>query len=750
MATTFNRSIQEDFGGMFGIAPNITSGSNRRIEIMSRYSSLGADHEAIQNYDQINMHLTSMYATRDSKALTENGNMILWSEDYSVNQEYAHRGAFDRYYWAGAFEERSTGNVFTHTTINGRETDGFAMIPSPYKQLITGAEYTDIEDNMDSIRLKIKSDGGIPANKFVPLFGYAICSATNTSRRENQSGFYYASDNAWRWKNGDSRSNLELLSGSSTIGRSPKGASIPTAIAGSRNNLYDWASNLDNNTTTPYQSDAYTRNTMLWVIYAHDGNGNATLATCSGEAGTDPLNIDTHYQMRPSNAYFGDVDGYFQWVHPYWFSERLFQNNQTLTQIWNQVKDGGDWYEFQGYSGTQLGRTNFRRIWTHQGEDWKYGTQITTGTGDPGGGHVCNAIGIGGLTQTYSVYCAANSVSYGWLSTYCPFQMIAHGATSNADLAQETEILVNFKSLIAGSDSEGRSDRFLDHFGIHNDIQRNPTVTANHGQAVSINMTGKILDFIFRDIPTIMYYDWWRYYQTQYSESYEDFYKPMRALVLRPSFEAKTEYSSFSISNYGDDQPNELIGGDTEHIRSYYKTSRNTQFVFGNGGFSYDPLAGAKTNPSTSIEDSTNSWDNPENLINNDLTLRANVNNAGIENALYIGLNGTDLFPNGANKGEYEITGFTLNIRGVTLSALDYHDLRFAIVDSTKTTTLFTTNDFDAESLNISDVPINNLTQSPQGDGAYSVYFVTSISEDHYYSDIENGFLKIWVETQNV
>ena len=157
MTTTFNRSTQEDFGGMFGIAPNITSGSERKIKIMSRYSALGADHEAIQNCDQLNMHLTNMYATRNTNSLTQGGTRYAWSFDYYNNQNYAHRGGFDRYIWAGEFIERPTGNVFTHSTINGVQTDGYMMIPSPYINL-QGSSHTDDRDNMDSIRLKIKSN----------------------------------------------------------------------------------------------------------------------------------------------------------------------------------------------------------------------------------------------------------------------------------------------------------------------------------------------------------------------------------------------------------------------------------------------------------------------------------------------------------------------------------------------------------------------------------------------------------------
>lgn len=748
MTTTFNRSTQDDFGGMFGIAPNITSGANRRIECMSRYSSLGADHEAIQNVDQLNMHLTNMYATRNTNSLTQGGVRYAWSFDYYENQNYSNRGGFDRYIWAGAFVEKPTGNVFTHTIINGVQTDGYMMIPSPYINL-QGNSRTDDRDNMDSIRLKIKSNlsGGIPANTFVPLFGYAIRHGYSWQARENSAGTLYEPQFTYRWKQNHRYTETSQSTQNSRV--YPAGHSIPTAISYDRNNLYDFGSRVFTfESTEPYQND-WQKNCLIWFIYAHDGNGNGMLCTCPGESAEAATgHVNTFYKLRPSNAKLGDTNGFFQWVQPYWYTEQLFQGANTLTDIWNSCSAGGDWYEALNWSNSQLSRTSFRRIWTHavdRGDAFSI-TQDSVNWSNTSTGSVdhrwANHLGL-----QYGDRVGAGVRSWSWNQSYCPSQIIAFGQTTNPTLSSETEIFVNFNTLVGTYHTTYEAQYHLSHFGENTNISANGTTDANHGIGNTISMTGKVLDFTFRDIPGMMYNDYWRYWSGNgVYDTLATIQKPQRALILRPTFEADMEVSDFSISNFSNTYPNQLIGGNTSYIKDYYRSNISSQYIFGLGGFSYDPMKSAKANPNTNIEDPTSSWDNPEHLINNDLTLRADLNRAGVENALYIQLNGTDQFPLGESESDYEINGFTLNIRGVTLSALNYHSLRFAIVDGSKQNVLFTTTEVNPEALNINDIPINNLTQSPAGDASFHVYFQSSTAEGHYYSDISGGYLKIWAE----
>lgn len=750
MSTIFNRATQDDFGGMFGIAPNIENGSQRRIECISRYSSFGEDHAAIQNCDQLNMYLTNMYATRNTKALTQGGIRYAWSPDLSTNQNYANRGAFDRYIWAGAFEERSTGNVFTHGVVDGIDTDGYMMIPSPYINL-QGSKYTDTRDNMDSIRLKFKSNlsGGIPANKFVPLFGYAIRHSTSYVSTQNSAGQLYEPFHNYSWR--QNNNNTSMTTNNLSANKYPAGHSIPSAISRDRNNLYDHSSqNYTWNSNPPYQND-WQKNCIIWFMYAHDGNGNGMLCTCPGESAEIATeNVNTFYKLRPSNGHYGNHNGLFQWVQPYWYTERLFQNSNTLQDIWNSVTAGGSWYEALNWSDSHLSRANFRRIWTHAvdrgdalsitQDSVNWDNKSTTGTDTRWANHIGRQFGDN---------CESWQNSYSWNQGYCPSQIISYGPTLNPTLSSETEIFVNFNTLVGARDGQNEAIYHLSHFGISQDVPANTSNDANHGPGHVIMMTGKILDFTFRDIPGIMYNDWWRFYHGHDDPTSMGIYKPQRALVLRPTFESKTEISNFSISNFSNTYSNELIGGSTEVIQNYYRSNNSTQYIFGLGGLSFDPLSGAKSDAENNIEDPSQSWVDPEYLIDNNLETRTELIAAGESNAIYIKLSGVTL-PSGQQSSDYEINGFTLNIKGITLSGLEYHTLKLAIVDSTKENVLFTSTNTNPEAKDIDNVPINNLTVSPAGDAAYHLYFQSSTSEPHFYDDIVDSYLKIWaVKTSN-
>ena len=887
MSTTLNRSIQEDFGGVFGIAPKISSGANRRIEIMSRFSSLSNNHDAIQNFDQVNMHLTSTYATRNSKNNSIDGEMLLWSPDDAANQEYSARGAFDRYVWAGAFEERTTGNVFTHTTIDGHPTDGYMMVPSPYLEFFENElRYTGDLDNMDSFRIKIKSNGGIPPNQFIPLFGYTyksmgqpeLFSNSAYDCRRSHHQFQWANNTVYGFQNhttSEEYKREELGDWDSLI---TKGCNVPTMIASGSNNLYGYGNDFKdrNNLIRRWWSKEsagtdFNRNALMWFVYAHDGNGNGMLAMHPGEPAETPSGVNSFYKLRPSNAYYGSKNGYFEWVQPYWYTERFFQGANTLSDIWNEVGPNGSWqplppigasfynpdnntdvnfslkYDamsvnpiinsnathwnpdhidiFGADQETPFVHANFRRIWTHAqdgGVPWvvesdfnAYSATLNAedsadfesnynwtkyienqnvhrywDSNDSRDQRFFNFLGLS--FQVYKDYYANNGSRSGNRHTanpqnYAPSQIIAYGPTSNSDLSQETEILINVNSLRGGFRGEenylpaagedyapkavgpysigyGPTPRyapstagvkFLDHFGINTNTSR--TQGFQNGQAVSLHYTGKILDFKFRDIPGQMYYDFVSAY-SGYGTPYMDWLgKTQKALVLRASHAAKIEISSFSIANYGKGysdndsawEDHTPIGGLTTWFKDYLRSSSDTEFLFGDSGFSYDPLKDAKNTPSTNIEDPSNSWDNPEYLINNDITLRSALNNTGEANALYIALSGTNALPQGAVDSDYEIKALTINIKAITLSALDYYNLKFAIVSNDKSTTLFQTTDGNDSSPNIGQVPLNNLTQSPPSNGMYSLYFKTSVSEPHYYSDIKDGYLKIWAETQN-
>ena len=94
-----------------------------------------------------------------------------------------------------------------------------------------------------------------------------------------------------------------------------------------------------------------------------------------------------------------------------------------------------------------------------------------------------------------------------------------------------------------------------------------------------------------------------------------------------------------------------------------------------------------------------------------------------------------------------------ITVRGITLSAIDYHKLRFAIVSSDEVgqgqvffTTTTSTEIALQDKLDIGDIPIGNTTISPIGDGAYHIQFQTTLADNHSYADIKNAYLRIWAE----
>ena len=115
-------------------------------------------------------------------------------------------------------------------------------------------------------------------------------------------------------------------------------------------------------------------------------------------------------------------------------------------------------------------------------------------------------------------------------------------------------------------------------------------------------------------------------------------------------------------------------------------------------------------------------------------------------------MSGTDATLSEA-ESSYDVTSMGITVRGITLSAIDYHKLRFAIVDgtdiSTQTTYFTTITSAQVEHqdrLDIGDIPISNTTISPVGDGAYHIQFQTTLPDNYTYDVIKNAYLKVWTE----
>ena len=313
-------------------------------------------------------------------------------------------------------------------------------------------------------------------------------------------------------------------------------------------------------------------------------------------------------------------------------------------------------------------------------------------------------------------------------------------------MQQPEEILINANTIgVAGLNYH----RYL---GIQSYNAQSTTSRARHGTARQILYTGSMLGFNFRDVPGQMWNDRYRFYNQNYGGYVADQYtsKGPYALVLRPTYEDEMQVEKVSYANYTNDDAPEVIGGDTL-LKDTYRSSSSTQFFFGGDGYSYDPLQGAKSNAADVI-DNENAWDNEANIIDQDLNSRAQLNAVGEQNALHIKLSGTNATLT-QPEADFDVTSIGITVRGITLSAIDYHKLRFAIVSSDTVgqgqvffTTTTSTQIEQQDRLDIGDIPIGNTTISPIGDGAYHIQFQTTLANNHSYADIKNAYLRIWAE----
>ena len=761
MATTFNRAINEDFEGMIGLGRNLeqTATQDDTVKIMSRMGHLGEDHAAVQNYDRLNMDLTKMYACRNATHLDAGGDSqqlyLAYDERYTLNTN-SDRGPFDRYAWAGQFQKKATsdgGTVFTHSTIDGTPTDGMMLIPSPYANFTPGSHGTYWGDaNFESIRLKIKSNkiGGIPANKFVPLFGYTYTCAGQPQAITNSSGTAYRNNTIFRYKpsshaNGsNSTQNAYRLDGA-----------IPNAISASTNNLDEWSNVMSN----AYQNwFDYARNTTVWFLYAHDGNGKGMIVMTAAEGATsahfESSRLDGYNRYRPHNGHFGNKDGYLNFKQPHYL-EKWFADSKSLQDLYNFWSVGGEGRESFADGDFRKG-SSIRHIYRHWRDmndstiggyenSVRDGNETISTIGYPRGGYHYYGLGqnqwaTGNIDNTN----LPNSSYFGAFN-FTPFQIVAFGnAGANSKLEQSEEILINANTIgVAGKNYH----RYL---GIQSYNNQNSTASARHGTARQILYTGKILNFNFRDVPGQMWNDYYRFhYNTSYN-AIQNTSKGPYALALRPTYEDEMQVEKVSYANYTNDDAPEVIGGDTL-LKDTYRSSSSTQFFFGGDGYSYDPLQGAKSNAADVI-DNENAWDNETNIIDQDLNSRAQLNAVGEQNALHIKLSGTNatLTP---PEADFDVTSMGITVRGITLSAIDYHKLRFAIVSSDTVgqgqvffTTTTSTQIEQQDRLDIGDIPIGNTTISPIGDGAYHIQFQTTLANNYSYADIKNAYLRIWAE----
>lgn len=776
---SFDRVIQENFNGAAGLCYNVdVNGNQQTIKILNRLADTSKDNPAVQNFDNVNTGLTSIYSPRNSA-----GEQLMLSLDVLTGNPL-NRAPMDRYYWSGSLVTDTSTNVckFTWANIdNGSstfDTDGFLMVPEPYHDFTPGSTNTNrAETNQTSMRVNLQFNN-LPAFTWVPLCGVINTHTGSAISQTTAVGTVYQSAyQEWYY-------------------------SYPSAACTNSTNLYNQTAHMW----------SFGRNTISWFIYIHDGNGKGMVATCAGEVPTATPSEVPHY---PTNEYFGDAskNGYLKWRAPDTLvkgiddlvNDPTVNSNDVLQTFWETYGGNGEsradgkvgyeaeirqWYKYWrddaniAYSRAGISKCayTFTSSTAPEYSLNSNGQYVDRNQGDgeigygPGGStrsteatrtfnaqrmtHTCEywtGTGNAGVGYTRSRYPAAG----GW--NWNHGVLLAFGATTNADFSSAEDIYLN--TTIVGTD-QASTARIYD-YGVDSTTQNAYSGNGNSSQACQMHYAGKILDFSFASIPQQTWYDNMQFTAfTGYrlNSTGHRYVNPSfgagttrqlgagpTMLALRPTIVGDGQINNFAIGTY------EQFSGDTNWtnnatLSAYVKPEPATLYNFPVLGFSFDPTVTASAGNASSFTDSTGatitsqldpSWSNPQNLFDNDVTTRAEVLKEGESNALYIEMNGFLGTP--VPSDTLEITGFTMNVRGVTQSAIYEHKLRFQIVKNDRSTVLFETADDTAEAANIQ-VPNDSSGIFPTQNGTYNMYFRSTTTNTVTYGDMKDAYIKVWAE----
>ena len=563
------------------------------------------------------------------------------------------------------------------------------------------------------------------------------------------------------------------------------------------------------------------RHSVVYFLYAYDNNGKGMIISCAGEA--DELEAagnasEKVFSYKPTNGYFGSTNrnGYLDFVAPYEITSFLADGTKSLVDLynkydpstyagigptlndwtldtpyrtiytnWNDLSDpyiGGagnnasGWYlERFGWGASSFNNqvTNARLLMAKYMHNYvKDPRAVTSYANDrlpdgPATGDSWNIAG-GYSSAGHTVDISQN------------FQIVAYGdVSSNANLSNWEEIVIHCNTIakqLATSNHNGYgiadgADRFdYENWDITNNTVPKmgastvgPWTTRSYRPAQKL-YTGKILNFVFRDVPgqkfnmglndsaTAAHQSILRDPNTGNSNSNTTSFAGMgpSCLILRPSFRAEGEIHSFAYGAYHNQYDTQKIGGSSK-LQGYERSGNDTEYLFTKTGYSYNPVKDASTNAGL-ITDPNSSISNPLFLFDDDDTTRASLTKAGISNAIYISLNDAgSLFTDTGNENSYEISNFSIFIRGITLSALSYHDLKFEVVDnpSSNANSLFaSTSNAAFGHSHIQEIPINNVVSFPSDQSAYAVTFTPASTGTVKYSDLQSAYLKIWAEEQ--
>lgn len=589
-------------------------------------------------------------------------------------------------------------------------------------------------------------------------------------------------------------------------------------------------------------------NNTIWIMYSHDGAGNAMIVACPGEI-MDRDGSETAQSLNALNPYNSQYTthgnpGYFLWQEPKFYTN-WFTESGTLSSLWDAAGFNGVISQKTGRYNSDIYHSGLHRLitmhWCNLADrtldeltsfgsgfslsnnslynsrstyDKYYTPNYARSWHDSGG--IPTFSTMKGTTFTFTeqsgydnpenfshsdyIYSHAFHLAGSVMSNpiYNRSTLMAYGPVSNASLTQETEFLLNVNTQYIVSENlnqawglsdiglyngqagetsdmftDGRIAAGPDYLTYYDDLNGASTqynwkayaamdyTQPVQGQFMTNYLSGSINGLKFYNVPGQSCftsnvgslsggrsYDTSNVWQTRFAP-YEERGCFWPALILRPSIEHDIEISEFSFAYFNHDYQMNLTGGNVEGLDRVYKVNSSMPYKFGDYGYSYDPFKNIKLpsdNEGYVPIDSVDGWNNVENLIDKDVNTKARITKSGPDNAIYLPLSSHLNDDTITNASQLKIKRLTLNIKGVSIFGLNAHVIKAQVVKSDKVTMVMqTSTNSEADNAEVSAVPLNSVGSWPADDAGFMIVFGDSTA-NATYSDVRDGFLKIWVD----
>lgn len=784
----FQKRISETFDTiMDSISP--FSGSSQSVKVISKFSSVAESSQEVQNFLSINKYLTSKYGSYNSIA-----QKLYWN--------YDDVDGMDRYVWSGEFQKNNTEYKFTYTNIEGRDVDGYMMIPSPYAPFDESLNLTTHENpTTDSFTIKLKFNNLQP-NTFVPLFGYALGDAGHIvkhgenvykngnqwvnpaafkiySRNTNQSNssYYYWTFGAYNWDtktwdidyqghsytgSGSYTLESEWVSGVKNYGLETF-HNYPAALAHSENNVYGISTN------DIFSNLPSVKNSITWFLYAHDGQGNGIVVTTAGE--TSEVNkYDDPF--RPSNEWFGQYNGFLKYKQPT-FLEDWFIQGKTISDLALEYSIMGEANTPESYKGQRIIHvydifdsnsfddqstftTNPREYYKKYSSisdsdvDYVYSSINKEFTKENAGNGFSSNVFSQSYHETFNALVGnpnSNIQNFSLGKTKCNVcQVVAFGQTQNANLSQVSEIKISATRI-------GLDQKMPIGIGM--------TDTATTNSAGQVMFDGEIADLRFDNIYGTLFYDsnqqsiggsysCWRRFSgwinCGYSISRDWRSGPgPGAIILRPTVEGQGEIHEVHIGSKDNNDVVDLYSynSTTEegyYLRDYY-TKTTAGFYVPEKLAYYNAIKDASTSPAI-MEDPASNWKNKSLLFDATLGTKIECEEPGYEKPLIIPLSSA----NTSIADSIEVENIRIDVRNVQLFSLSQFKLRASILDQNKNIILTSGGNSPIDLSSPDIIPLEFAESYPNQTDYFSIFFEKNPSAGVTYGDVKNGYLKLWVE----